>query len=59
MEHIKTIDQLLEMSSEEVREYLVTLPADERRRLSGELLQAIIVRDIQQGGDNLYKPAPR
>jgi hypothetical protein len=59
MEQTKTIKELLEMPPEEVKEYLLTLPGEERRRISGELLQALIVRDLELGGDNSYKPAPR
>lgn len=49
MEPSKTINELLDMHPEEMKEYLLTLPMEERQRISGELLQAIIMRDIQQG----------
>ena len=59
MEQTKTIKELLEMPYHEVKEYLLTLPSEERRRISGELLQAIIVRDLQQEEDNSDNPATK
>jgi hypothetical protein len=38
MDQIKTIEQLLEMDKEELRDYLVELPRAERLRLTKELL---------------------
>ena len=40
MEQIVTFEELLEMHGEELKEYLLTLPLAERRRVSRELLDA-------------------
>ena len=59
MEDIKTIEELLKMSAEEVKAYLWTLPAEDRRRLAGKLLEASLEKEIQQVRDNLGKNAPK
>lgn len=40
MEYIKTIEDLLEIHGEELKEYLLTLPLPERQRVCKELLRA-------------------
>ena len=40
MEQIKTIEEVRELHGEELREYLVSLPLAERRRIISELLEA-------------------
>lgn len=40
MEYIKTIEDLLEIHGEELKDYLLTLPLPERQRVCRQLLQA-------------------
>lgn len=40
MDQIKTIEELLEMDTKELRDYLVELPRADRQRLTKELLKA-------------------
>ena len=47
----KTIEELLAMSSAEVRAYLQTLSASELNRVSTELYRAMLGRDMQRAGN--------
>ena len=51
MEQIKTIEELRELHGDELREYLVSLPLAERRRIISELLEAR--GDIDEPEDDL------
>ena len=51
LEQIKTIEELRELHGEELREYLVSLPRAERRRIISELLEAR--GDIDEPDDDL------
>lgn len=53
MSQIKTIEELLEMDPEELRDYLVELPRAERQRLSKELLKAKGVLETQNSAEDL------
>jgi hypothetical protein len=47
----KSIQELLAMSSAEVRAYLETLSTPERQRVSTELYRARLMIDIQKSGE--------
>jgi len=51
MEQVKTLEELREMQGEELREYLVSLPLAERRRIISELLEPR--EDIDEPEDDL------
>jgi hypothetical protein len=51
LEQIKTIEEVRELHGEELREYLVSLPLEERRRIISELLEAR--GDIDEPNDDL------
>lgn len=53
MSQIKTIEELLEMDPEELRDYLVELPRAERQRLSKELLKAKGVLETENSAEDL------
>jgi hypothetical protein len=55
MEQVKTLEELREMHGEELREYLVSLPAAERQRLSNELLKA----KAEELGENSNEATPQ
>jgi len=53
MDQIKTIEELLEMDKEELRDYLVELPRAERQRLTNELLKAKEVLETHNSAADL------
>jgi hypothetical protein len=59
MEHIKTIEELLEMRGEALKEYLLALPAAERQKLSSELLKAKAEREAQKQATDLNENASK
>ena len=55
MEHLITNKTLLEMHGEELKEYLLTLPLEERRRVIRELLKAR--EEIEESLDQVHEDA--
>ena len=53
MDQIRTLEQLLEMDKEELRNYLVALPRAERQRLIKELLKAKGLLETENIADDL------
>ena len=54
MGQTKTIEELLEMHGEELKEYLLALPAADRRRVCNELLKVKEEMEKQELTDNLH-----
>ncbi|HZJ23448.1 MAG TPA: hypothetical protein VFD54_09075 [Anaerolineales bacterium] len=49
----KTIQQLLEMPKEELKEYLLSIPVEERGPINKELLKAIYDQALQKVLNNV------
>jgi hypothetical protein len=54
----KPLEELLSLSSADVRAYLERLPILERKQLSTELYKALLQRDMQNNRESGSRPGP-